>query len=149
MVRCALPCLALAVTLTACGGKAKPPKIPHASIPGPTAWDGKAAGDDTVLFVSTLPGDASKFVAYEVNTRSCSIDRTIVDEIDKLGTIAVTTITDPRQGAGTILIVRNPPPPPPEGGDRLLMDALQLTQPGNPSPACGPRPPAVLGPTHK
>lgn len=138
MVRCALPsCVALAAVLASCGGKARPPTIPQVSIPGPTAWDGKGSADSSVLLVSSLPGDSSKFVAYEVNTGTCTVDRTIVDELDKLAKLATVTLTDPREGAGTILVITNPPPPPPEGGDRLVARALGFAQPGNPTPSCG------------
>lgn len=140
MLRRALPtCLAFTALVTACGGKASPPKIPQVSIPGPTAWDGKGPADNTVVLLSTLPGDDSKFVAYEFNTGTCTVDRTIVDDIDKLGKFVVTTLTDPHNNAGTLLVGGNPPPPPPNGGD-IGARALGYAQPGNPGPSCGAAP---------
>lgn len=144
MVRTALPStLLLAIALAACGGGKKPVKFPQVSIPGPQAWDGTPPVAGSVTFVSTLPGDGSKFVAYEVDTGACTVRRTVVDELDKLKNLAVTTITNPFDNAGTIMIIRNPPPPPPNGQD-LLADALRLMSPSGGvmnDPVCQPQKP--------
>ena len=136
MLRSALPsCLLLALALTACGGKATGTKIPQVSIPGPTAWDGKPPAGGNVMFISTLPGDATKFVAYEVDPNSCSVRRTIVDELDSLQTLVVTSITDPMDKAGTAAVIRQPPPPPPDG-QGLLFEAFRLMHPEGGTPTC-------------
>lgn len=126
MARIALPStLLLAIALAACGGSKKTVKLPQVSIPGPQAWDGQAAAGGTVTFISTLPGDKAKFVAYEVNPSACTINRTVVDEVEKLGHFVTATITNPMDGAGTVSQIRTPPPPPP-GGQDLLFEAIRI-----------------------
>lgn len=140
MVRCVLPCLVLTLAVTACGGGAKlavgRPKVPaDIKVPDPAPWDGKGPAGGSVLFVSTAPGDASKFVAYEVDPQACTVTRTIEDEIDTLQKLVIVAITDPHDNAGTLAIIRSPPPPPP-GGQDLVFEALRLTDPGNAQPTC-------------
>lgn len=140
--RAPLSCLVLAAALAACGGGAKlsvgQPKVPaNITIPDPTAWDGTGPADGTVLFVSRSPKDPSRFIAYEVDPASCTVRRTIEDQIDTLHKLVVGVITDPRENAGTLGIIRNPPPPPPNGQD-LVIDAIRLTRPPGMAgqPAC-------------
>jgi hypothetical protein len=150
MLRSVLTSGLLLTILGACGGsKGTAPKVPQVSIPGPTAWDGKGPSPGSVTFISTLPGDASKFVAYEVDPGSCRVSRTIVDELDALQKLIVVGITDPMDNAGTAQIIRTPPPPPPDG-QGLLFEALRITghPPGQPV-RCDPPPLEEVSPTHQ
>lgn len=134
-MRSALPsCLLLGLAVAACG-KPAAPKFPQVSIPGPTSWDGTAPGSGTVSFISSLPGDATKFVDYEIDPGACTARRTIVDDVDKLSKLVTATITNPMDNAGTVAIIRNPPPPPPDGGD-LLHQALDLVDAGHVHQTC-------------
>ena len=132
MIRCALSsCLALA--LAACGGGAKVsighPQVPAGiAVPAAQTWDGKAPAGGSVTFISGVPGDPSKFIAYEVDPKACTVHRTIEDEVDALGKMVIATITDPMDNAGTVAIIRQPPPPPPDG-QGLVFEALRLTNP--------------------
>jgi hypothetical protein len=115
MLRYALPsCILLGLGLAACG-KGTGPKSPQVSIPAPMAWDGTPPAAGSVTFASPLQGDASKFVAYEVDPDKGTVTRTVVDDIERLQKLVPATISNPMGDAGTIFIVWQPPPPPPDG----------------------------------
>ena len=133
MMRCALTsCVLLGLTLAACG-KPPPPKIPQVSIPGPTAWDGTPPAPGTVTLVSPLPGDETKFVAYEVDPAKAIINRTIVDDIDKIAKMTSAVIANSMDNAGTINVIYRPPPPPPDGQE-LVRRARAMMEASRPEP---------------
>jgi hypothetical protein len=147
MLRSALPsCLLIAAALAACG-KSTGAKFPQVDIPAPTGWDGTPAPAGTVSFISTLPGDDSQFVDYEVDPAKRTVRRTIVGDMDTLKKLIATTLTDPKSNAGTLSVVVRPPPPPPDGQD-LVNRAIQIDDAANGGQPRNRQPGGSRSPTH-
>ncbi len=150
MVRCALPCLVLALSLAACGGGTKlsvgKPEIKacQTTMPEAAPWDGKPAAPGSVIIIEPAPGGQASpthdqvplLVAYVVDPKARIVRRQIVDRADVIYGLAQAVITDPRENAGTLAVLR-PPPPPPDPPIHLggLVDlAVRANPPGRMEP---------------
>jgi len=112
--------LPVAFALAACGGRivTKYPeptacqKAPPETIP----YDGSPATPGTVVIVEPAPaGDkaGSQAMVYEVDPKARKVVRALIGNPEDILKAFAQEITNPRDNAGTVAIIRNPPPPPP------------------------------------
>ena len=151
MVRCALPCLVLVLAaLAACGGGAKlsvgypEAKACQSTLPEAAPWDGKPAQPGSVIVIEPAPDGsqspthdgAPPWVAYEIDPKARTVRRPVSGNPEDVLQFGTQAITNPRDNAGTLSIIRNPPPPPdpPIHLGALIGLAVRASQPGPMAP---------------
>jgi len=144
-----LPFAALA--LAACGpmlppAKSVDPKPQQKNLPAPEPLTdlqqiNVKQGNVLVLAADKASG---KFLAYQVDSASCTSQRVFVLEPGQVGDLVMRNPDD----ASTLTVVRPNPPPPPPGHEELMGYLSRLgnqLNPGQSPPACKPFEPPPIG----
>lgn len=110
--------LPLALALAACGGrigtKYPEPTACQKAFPETIPYDGSPAQPGTVAIVEPAPAadKAGQAMVYEVDPKARKVVRALVGNPEDILKSFAQAITNPRDNAGTVSIIRNPPPPP-------------------------------------